>query len=98
MESRHDWARRRRCLGCGFDGPELQGEKGRFVFVCPGCGCDLYARPALSYTEMEGLGVRRRGLIACCLRLLGLAETDSVAGGSVRVRPAEPRLIQPERL
>jgi len=25
------------------------------VFVCPCCGEDLYARPARSYAEMEGL-------------------------------------------
>ena len=96
MGSRQDRARRRRCLGCGFDGPELQGEKGRFVFVCPGCGCDLYARPALSYAEMEGLVVRRRGLIARCLRLLGL--TESVAANPVPACSVEPRPVQLERL
>lgn len=42
------------CLGCGFDGPELQGERGSLTFVCPGCSADLYARPARSYAEMEG--------------------------------------------
>ncbi len=42
------------CLGCGFDGPELQGERGSLTFVCPGCDADLYARPARSYAEMEG--------------------------------------------
>ncbi len=42
------------CLDCGFDGAELQGERGTMTFVCPTCGADLYARPARSYAEMEG--------------------------------------------
>lgn len=47
------------CLGCGFDGRELQGERGRFTFVCPCCGEDLYARPPRSYAQLEGLVSRR---------------------------------------
>jgi predicted RNA-binding Zn-ribbon protein involved in translation (DUF1610 family) len=43
------------CLNCGHDGPELQGERGHALFVCPCCGQDLYARPPRSYAEMEGL-------------------------------------------
>lgn len=43
------------CLACGYRGPELQGRRGRHQFVCPGCGTDLYERPARCYAELEGL-------------------------------------------
>jgi predicted RNA-binding Zn-ribbon protein involved in translation (DUF1610 family) len=43
------------CLNCGHDGPELQGDRGQSLFVCPCCGQDLYARPPRSYAEMEAL-------------------------------------------
>jgi predicted RNA-binding Zn-ribbon protein involved in translation (DUF1610 family) len=43
------------CLSCGYRGPELQGRRGRYQFVCPECGTDLYERPARSYAELEGL-------------------------------------------
>jgi len=43
------------CLRCGHDGPSLQGDNARETFVCPSCGEDLYARPARSYAELEGL-------------------------------------------
>lgn len=45
---------RRLCPSCGYHGRELQGERGQRTFVCPACHCDLYARPARSYAEMEG--------------------------------------------
>lgn len=44
---------RKRCLRCGFDGPELQREL--LDFCCPHCGQDLYARPPRTYFELEGL-------------------------------------------
>ena len=43
---------RRLCVECGYDGSLLRG--GRAV-RCARCGCDLRARPARSYAEMEGL-------------------------------------------
>lgn len=44
------------CLGCGYDGAELQRvEDG--PYECPHCFQDLYERPAMSYAEMEGLEV-----------------------------------------
>jgi len=43
------------CLTCGFRGRELQGRRGRERLVCPKCHQDLYARPARTYAEMEGL-------------------------------------------
>lgn len=46
---------RRLCLRCGYRGRLLQGDRGRMRFTCPACRCDLYARPARSYAEMEGL-------------------------------------------
>lgn len=46
---------RRVCLWCGYGGEALQGPTGRMVFRCPRCGNDLYARPARSYAELEGL-------------------------------------------
>jgi predicted RNA-binding Zn-ribbon protein involved in translation (DUF1610 family) len=52
------------CLNCGHDGPELQGERGQALFVCPCCGQDLYARPPRSYAEMEGLDDEHWGLFA----------------------------------
>jgi|GEM_PF-4655968 len=48
------WTLERRCRRCGHDGPELQGDRSCAVFECPACGEDLYARPAMSYAEMEG--------------------------------------------
>lgn len=53
--ARPDRLRTRRCLSCGYAGPELQGDRGRITFRCPACAEDLYARPARSYAEMEGL-------------------------------------------
>lgn len=42
----------RRCVCCGYDGALLKhGRAPR----CARCGCDLRARPARSYAEMEGL-------------------------------------------
>lgn len=46
----------RMCLRCGYRGEELQGGPGSQVFSCPRCAEDLYARPARSYAELEGLG------------------------------------------
>jgi len=46
---------RKMCLGCGFDGAELQGHLAHVRYQCPSCGHDLYARPPRSYAEMEGL-------------------------------------------
>jgi predicted RNA-binding Zn-ribbon protein involved in translation (DUF1610 family) len=45
----------RTCLRCGYCGPELQSDRGERTFACPACGEDLYARPARSYAELEGL-------------------------------------------
>lgn len=42
----------RRCLDCGYDGPQLHGGR---IDLCPRCGCDLQKRPPRSYAEMEGL-------------------------------------------
>ncbi|MCL4742176.1 MAG: hypothetical protein KJZ54_08230 [Phycisphaerales bacterium] len=53
------WTLVRRCRRCGHDGPELQGDRSGAVFECPACGEDLYARPAMSYAEMEGLAPGR---------------------------------------
>ncbi len=50
----------RTCLSCGYDGPSLQGRRGHVTVSCPCCGQDLYARPPLSYAEMEGLRTKRR--------------------------------------
>lgn len=43
------------CLTCGYRGRELQGRRGQERLVCPQCRQDLYARPARTYAEMEGL-------------------------------------------
>ena len=43
------------CLTCGYRGRELQGRRGAERLVCPRCRQDLYARPARTYAEMEGL-------------------------------------------
>lgn len=42
----------RRCVACGYDGELLRGGQAP---RCARCGCDLKARPARSYAEMEGL-------------------------------------------
>ncbi|MFO0875237.1 MAG: hypothetical protein U0575_14870 [Phycisphaerales bacterium] len=42
----------RRCVRCGYDGALLKGGRAP---RCARCGCDLRARPARSYAEMEGL-------------------------------------------
>ncbi|GAB4386423.1 MAG: hypothetical protein Kow0022_15360 [Phycisphaerales bacterium] len=44
---------RKRCLRCGFDGPQLQTLDN--AYFCPQCGQDLYARPPRSYLELEDL-------------------------------------------
>ncbi len=51
-----DRLRQRVCLACGYRGPEVQPGFPEDVFVCPACGCDLYARPPRSYAEMEDIG------------------------------------------
>jgi len=43
------------CLRCGYRGREVQGGTDGRTFVCPRCEADLYARPARSYAEMEGI-------------------------------------------
>jgi predicted RNA-binding Zn-ribbon protein involved in translation (DUF1610 family) len=48
------WLHTRVCPRCGYDGPELQGQRGHEQFECPSCGEDLYARKAMTYAEMEG--------------------------------------------
>jgi hypothetical protein len=42
----------RRCVACGYDGALLDGGHAAW---CARCGCDLRARPARSYAEMENL-------------------------------------------
>jgi hypothetical protein len=42
------------CLGCGYDGPELQ-DPAHEIYECPHCFQDLYERPPMSYAEMEGI-------------------------------------------
>jgi hypothetical protein len=54
-EPEADWRYRRRCLRCGSDHPALQAEHAQSTFRCPDCAGDLYARPARSYAELEGL-------------------------------------------
>lgn len=44
---------RRRCVACGYDGPEVGGPGS--LPHCPECGCDLALRPPRSYIEMEGI-------------------------------------------
>lgn len=55
-----DRLRQRVCLACGYRGPEVQQGYPADVFVCPSCGCDLYARPPRSYAEMEQIGAAPR--------------------------------------
>ena len=54
-ESRERTLHTRQCLDCGYDGPELQHPDDQRVYVCPVCMADLYARPPMSYAQMEGL-------------------------------------------
>ena len=42
-------------MACGYRGAEVQSGYPVEVFVCPGCGCDLYTRPPRSFAEMEGV-------------------------------------------
>jgi predicted RNA-binding Zn-ribbon protein involved in translation (DUF1610 family) len=56
-----DRLRRKRCLDCGHDGALVQDPT---VFCCPRCGSDLYARPPMSYAEMEGFEARARPVAA----------------------------------
>ncbi len=51
-ETLHHRLLRRRCLACGYDGALLRAGQ---ASACAKCGCDLRARPARSYAEMEGL-------------------------------------------
>ena len=41
----------RRCMMCGYDGPQVQNHDLDF---CIECGTDLRHRPPRSYAEMEG--------------------------------------------
>ncbi len=60
--ARSDRMHARRCLSCGYAGPELQGDRGKLAFRCPACAEDLYSRPAMSYSEMEGFDDLERSL------------------------------------
>ncbi|MBZ0171378.1 MAG: hypothetical protein K8E66_03270 [Phycisphaerales bacterium] len=90
MERRRDRAEfhRRRCVGCGFGGDEIQREHGKFVFSCPACEADLYARPAMSYAEMEGLAMRPHRRPSWCVRVLRRA-------GIALVREPRPTRSEP---
>ncbi|USN99361.1 MAG: hypothetical protein H6810_01405 [Phycisphaeraceae bacterium] len=100
MERRREraWAHRRRCASCGFDGRALQGDRGRLVFDCPACGADLYARPPVTYAQMEGLppappGFARRCIVALC-RLSGVLA--STRPGPARQALPPSRHVVPE--
>jgi predicted RNA-binding Zn-ribbon protein involved in translation (DUF1610 family) len=43
------------CPCCGYAGWELQLTDDESAYRCPNCDQDLYARPALSYAQREGL-------------------------------------------
>lgn len=45
----------RRCVECGYDGPQVRDDLLNQADLCPHCGCDLRRRPPRSYAEMEGL-------------------------------------------
>jgi hypothetical protein len=49
------WIHLRICLGCGYDGAEMQQDGENRVFRCPCCRADLYARPPRSYAQLEGM-------------------------------------------
>ncbi len=53
---------RKVCPCCGYDGTELQSDLSPQIYSCPSCHSDLYARPARSYAEMEGLFDDRRSI------------------------------------
>lgn len=55
---------RRMCLTCGYAGIELQLSEDTAPWYCPGCGQDLYARPARSYAELEGIDKAPSGQVA----------------------------------
>lgn len=61
------------CLACGYDGPELQEHAPDETFECPRCGADLYARPARSYAELEGLDLCVSEVVPASGSALGVA-------------------------
>jgi hypothetical protein len=82
----------RRCLSCGHGGRSLQGERGRLIYACPACDADLYARPPMSYAEMEGLptpGRHRRAVLSTLRglwrRLARVAEARGRSGSGARL-------------
>jgi hypothetical protein len=70
----------RRCVACGYDGALLRGGDAE---RCARCGCDLHARPARSYAEMEGFG--KEGISRDGVSLDGRSQD-----GLAPVRPAQP--------
>lgn len=48
------WMQSRMCPCCGHEDPRMVSGSRTPIFECPECGQDLYARPPLSYAEMEG--------------------------------------------
>jgi predicted RNA-binding Zn-ribbon protein involved in translation (DUF1610 family) len=70
------------CLGCGYDGPEIQRRGEGAVYLCPCCGEDLYARRPMSYAEMEGFVGARPAAASCVTgfdRAMSLTEDRRVA-------------------
>lgn len=49
------WIHTKVCPCCGYRGPEVQSVEATETFECPVCANDLYARPPMSYAQMEGL-------------------------------------------
>lgn len=49
------WIHTKVCPCCGYRGPEVQSVEDTETFECPVCANDLYARPPMSYAQMEGL-------------------------------------------
>lgn len=103
MEADPAYLTDRCCLTCGFRGRELQGRRGRERLVCPQCRQDLYARPARTYAEMEGLieppvlvtspaesPIKRR---VSLLRLAG----EIVGAGLMLVNPGKRSGTKPRR-
>jgi hypothetical protein len=89
-----NWMQTKVCPSCGYSGRDVQvagvDDDEAETFCCPCCENDLYARPAMSYAEMEGFTSQQ--LVETMVRHASKV-TVSVASQTAATRTPRPSLL-----